>query len=73
MSGSTLNQDFNLIRPFFSSKEILPKIYQVTTSALVTMTNQLNAMFMKPTSMTCLAFLLQIRLELAKIMLAETT
>lgn len=153
--GSTLNQDYNLIRQFFPSENLLAKIYNLTSSALITITNlidhmeqeltlqndgfwpcrsrsyfmellfyikysciekyrmetehafinptigeiiqylhehmgdqltlteltkrfhinrnQLNAMFTKQTSMTCLAFLLQIRLDLAKIMLTETT
>ena len=37
--GSTLYQDYNLIRPFFSLKALLPKIYNLTTSALLSILN----------------------------------
>ncbi len=152
--GSTLLQDFYLIKPFFQSKDLLPKIYNLSTSSLITILNlldhmeqelntqrdgfwpcrsrsyfmellyhinysciekykmeaehafidpaigkiiqylhehisdditltditrhfhmnrnQLNGMFNKQTSMTCLEFLQQIRIDLAKIMLTET-
>lgn len=152
--GSTLYQDYNLIRPFFSLKALQPKIYNLTTSALLSILNlvehieqellsqrdgfwpcrsrsyfmellfyinyscienynmetehafmdpaigeiiqylhehmgeeitlaeltdqfhmnrnQLNGIFTRQTSMTCLAYLLHIRMDLAKIMLAET-
>ena len=154
MAGSTLYQDYSLIKGFFTKEGIVSKIYNLTTSALLTITNlidrmhqelttqkdgfwpcrsrsyfmellfyinyscieqykmksehafidpaiadiiqylhehigdqitltdltkqfhmnrnQLNAMFTNQTSMTCLAFLLNLRMDLAKIMLEET-
>ncbi len=154
MSGSTLFQDYSLIKTFYPDKNLLAKIYHLTTSALVTILNlvehmeqeliiqkdgfwpcrsrsyfmellyyinyscieqykmqtehafidpvigqiiqylhehigeeitlteltrqfhmnrnQLNSLFTEQTSLTCLTYLLHIRMDLAKIMLEET-